>query len=156
MICFAQIDRRWLALCRATIWRPVPKPRSAEQAVQTAGSLLFFIKQFTGCHESFPLVDLVTARSVPKSSGATRGPEILESSLWSARIARRVQCDLSYDYRTNVQLYPKWQATREGSEAYLKDLPHAEMHRLDAGEGTRLSSKEDAVGVSRKPHRRQL
>jgi pimeloyl-ACP methyl ester carboxylesterase len=23
--------------------------------------------------------------------------------------------------------------TREGGEAYLKDLPHAEMHRLDSG-----------------------
>lgn len=58
-----------------------------------------------------------------------------------------------YDYRTNVTLYPKWQAflrdrqprkivfwgqddiffTREGGEAYLKDLPKAEMHRLDSG-----------------------
>jgi pimeloyl-ACP methyl ester carboxylesterase len=67
--------------------------------------------------------------------------------------ARRVQLDFFYDYRTNVQLYPQWQAflkkqqpktiifwgqddiffTREGGEAYLKDLPHAEMHRLDSG-----------------------
>jgi pimeloyl-ACP methyl ester carboxylesterase len=67
--------------------------------------------------------------------------------------ARKVQMDLFYDYRTNVTLYPKWQAflrerqpktiifwgqgdiffTPEGGEAYLKDLPKAEMHRLDAG-----------------------
>lgn len=67
--------------------------------------------------------------------------------------ARRVQLDLFYDYRTNVALYPKWQQflkehqpktiifwgqddiffTREGGEAYLKDLPDAEMHRLDSG-----------------------
>ena len=67
--------------------------------------------------------------------------------------ARRVQLDFFYDYRTNVQLYPQWQAflrkqqpktiifwgqddiffTREGGEAYLKDLPRAEMHRLDSG-----------------------
>jgi pimeloyl-ACP methyl ester carboxylesterase len=67
--------------------------------------------------------------------------------------ARQVQLDLFYDYRTNVALYPKWQQclrerqpktiifwgqddiffTREGGEAYLKDLPHAEMHRLDSG-----------------------
>jgi pimeloyl-ACP methyl ester carboxylesterase len=65
----------------------------------------------------------------------------------------RVQMDLFYDYRTNVTLYPKWQKflrdhqpktlifwgqndiffTREGGEAYLKDLPNAEMHRLDSG-----------------------
>jgi pimeloyl-ACP methyl ester carboxylesterase len=67
--------------------------------------------------------------------------------------ARRVQMDLFYDYRTNVQLYPKWQKflrdrqpktiifwgqndiffTPEGGEAYLQDLPDAEMHRLDSG-----------------------
>jgi pimeloyl-ACP methyl ester carboxylesterase len=67
--------------------------------------------------------------------------------------ARRAQMDLFYDYRTNVALYPKWQKflqerqpkslifwgqndiffTREGGESYLKDLPDAEMHRLDSG-----------------------
>jgi hypothetical protein len=67
--------------------------------------------------------------------------------------ARRIQLDLFYDYRTNVTLYSKWQAflrerqpktiifwgqddtffTREGGEAYLKDLPESEMHRLDSG-----------------------
>jgi len=67
--------------------------------------------------------------------------------------ARRVQMDLFYDYRTNVALYPQWQKflrdrqlktlifwgqndiffTAEGGEAYLRDLPDAEMHRLDSG-----------------------
>lgn len=67
--------------------------------------------------------------------------------------ARRAQLDLFYDYRTNVPLYPKWQAflrehrpetlifwgqhdiffTPEGGESYLVDLPNAEMHRLDSG-----------------------
>jgi pimeloyl-ACP methyl ester carboxylesterase len=67
--------------------------------------------------------------------------------------AKRVQLDLFYDYRKNVELYPKWQAflrerqpatiifwgqndiffTPEGGEAYLADLPNAEMHRLAAG-----------------------
>jgi pimeloyl-ACP methyl ester carboxylesterase len=67
--------------------------------------------------------------------------------------ARRIQLDLFYDYRTNVNLYPKCQKflqerqpkalifwgqndlffTREGGEAYLKYLPNAEMHRLDSG-----------------------
>lgn len=65
----------------------------------------------------------------------------------------QVQMDLFYDYRTNVALYPKWQKylrenqpkslifwgqndmffTQEGGDAYLKDLPNAEMHRLDSG-----------------------
>ena len=67
--------------------------------------------------------------------------------------ARRVQMDLFYDYRTNVALYPQVQRflrdsqpktlifwgqddiffTRAGGEAYLRDLPQAEMHRLDSG-----------------------
>jgi pimeloyl-ACP methyl ester carboxylesterase len=71
----------------------------------------------------------------------------------SERYARRVQMDLFYDYRRNVELYPEWQKflreqqpetlifwgqddiffTREGGEAYLKDLPRAEMHRLQSG-----------------------
>ena len=67
--------------------------------------------------------------------------------------AVRVQLDLFYDYRKNVELYPQWQAflkkrqpktiifwgqkdvffTPEGGEAFLKDLPKAEIHRLEAG-----------------------
>jgi pimeloyl-ACP methyl ester carboxylesterase len=67
--------------------------------------------------------------------------------------ARRVQLDLFYDYRTNVALYPKWQKflrehqphtlifwgqndiffSKDGGEAYLNDLPKAEIHRLDSG-----------------------
>ena len=66
---------------------------------------------------------------------------------------RQIQLDLFYDYRKNVVLYPKWQAflrerqpktlilwgqkdlffTPEGGDAYLKDLPNAEIRRLDAG-----------------------
>jgi pimeloyl-ACP methyl ester carboxylesterase len=66
---------------------------------------------------------------------------------------REIQGDLLYDYRTNVPLYPKWQAwLRElqtptlvvwgehdpsfiaaGAEAFLQDLPNAEIHLLDAG-----------------------
>jgi pimeloyl-ACP methyl ester carboxylesterase len=66
---------------------------------------------------------------------------------------RQLQMDLFYDYRTNVQLYPEWQSylrtvqpktlifwgqgdiffTPAGGEAYLKDLPNAEIHRLEGG-----------------------
>jgi pimeloyl-ACP methyl ester carboxylesterase len=65
----------------------------------------------------------------------------------------RMNLDLFYDYRTNVGLYPKWQAfmrerqpntlifwgqddiffTADGGEAFLADLPRAEIHRLAAG-----------------------
>jgi pimeloyl-ACP methyl ester carboxylesterase len=67
--------------------------------------------------------------------------------------AKRVQLDFFHDYRTNVELYPKWQAflkerqprtiifwgqndiffTPAGGEAFLEALPGAEMHRLDSG-----------------------
>ena len=87
-------------------------------------------------------------------------PELISPDNWesdSAYMQRptavRVNLDLFYDYRTNVDLYPKWQAflrthqpktlifwgqtdiffTPAGGDAYLKDLPKAEMHRLKAG-----------------------
>jgi pimeloyl-ACP methyl ester carboxylesterase len=89
-----------------------------------------------------------------------KNPELISPDNWESDSAfmqranaRRVQLDLFYDYRKNVELYPKWQAflkerqpktiifwgqndvffTPEGGEAYLKDLPDAEMHRLAAG-----------------------
>jgi len=91
--------------------------------------------------------------------GAKR-PELVSPDAWESDIAflrrpnaARLHLDLFYDYRTNVPLYPAWQAflrerqprtlifwgqddiffTREGGDAYLADLPAAEMHRLDAG-----------------------
>ncbi len=87
-------------------------------------------------------------------------PELISPDNWNMDFrfmerphARRVQLDLFYDYRTNVALYPAWRAflrqrqpktlifwgqndiffTREGGEAYLRDLPSAELHRLDSG-----------------------
>lgn len=91
--------------------------------------------------------------------GAKR-PELMSPDNWESDFgfmqrphAVRMNLDLFYDYRTNVPLYPEWQAflrtrqpktiifwgqddvffTREGGEAYLNDLPSAEMHRLAAG-----------------------
>ena len=87
-------------------------------------------------------------------------PEMISPDNWNMDVyflerpnARRVQLDFFYDYRKNVELYPAWQSylrhaqpktiifwgqddiffTREGGEAYLKDLPNAEMHRLKSG-----------------------
>jgi pimeloyl-ACP methyl ester carboxylesterase len=64
-----------------------------------------------------------------------------------------IQMDLFYDYRTNVPLYPKFQAffrerqpptlivwgkndkifPADGARPYLRDLPNAELHLLDTG-----------------------
>lgn len=87
-------------------------------------------------------------------------PELISPDNWQMDFhfmerpnARRVQLDLFYDYRTNVALYPEWQQflrarqphtlifwgqhdiffTPEGGEAYLRDLPKAELHRLESG-----------------------
>lgn len=91
--------------------------------------------------------------------GAKR-PELVSPDSWTSDAAfmrrpnaARLHLDLFYDYRTNLPLYPRWQAflrerrpktlifwgqsdmffTPEGGDAYLADLPNAEMHRLDAG-----------------------
>jgi pimeloyl-ACP methyl ester carboxylesterase len=65
----------------------------------------------------------------------------------------QIQLDLFYDYRTNLKLYPAFQATFRkwqfptlivwgkndfiftvaGAKAFLTDLPHAELHILDGG-----------------------
>lgn len=64
-----------------------------------------------------------------------------------------IQSDLFYDYRTNVDAYPKWQAWMQKTqprllvlwgrydpsfaptepEAYRRDVPQAQVHVLDAG-----------------------
>jgi pimeloyl-ACP methyl ester carboxylesterase len=89
-----------------------------------------------------------------------QNPEVISPDNWNMDFrfmerpnTRRAQMDLFYDYRTNLELYPRWQKflrdrqpktlifwgqnnmffTRGGGEAYLKDLPNAEMHRLDSG-----------------------
>jgi pimeloyl-ACP methyl ester carboxylesterase len=89
-----------------------------------------------------------------------RRPELISPDAWESDAAFlqrphavRLNLDLFYDYRTNVPLYPEWQRflrerrprtqifwgqedlffTPAGGEAYLADVPDAEMHRLDAG-----------------------
>ena len=77
-----------------------------------------------------------------------------------------IQTDLFYDYRTNVESYPKWQAwMREKQprllviwgkhdpsfdisepEAYRRDVPKAEIHVLDAGHFA-LDTKADEIAA---------
>jgi len=69
---------------------------------------------------------------------------------------RNIQVELFQDYKTNLDSYPQWQKflrehqfptlivwgkndpvfTEAGAKAYLKDLPNAELHLLDAGHFT--------------------
>jgi len=89
-----------------------------------------------------------------------RDPARISPDAWTVDLAalarphaHRAQLDLFYDYRTNVALYPQWQAflrerqpktlilwgqgdiffTPEGGTAYLRDLPDADLHALDSG-----------------------
>jgi pimeloyl-ACP methyl ester carboxylesterase len=87
-------------------------------------------------------------------------PELISPDNWESDFgfmqrpnAVRINLDLFYDYRNNVTLYPKWQKflrerqpktlvvwgqddvffTPAGGDAFLADLPKAEIHRLAAG-----------------------
>ena len=108
-----------------------------------------------------PLLGFLTRETIKAIylHGAER-PELVSPDNWESDFgymqrpsAVRLNLDLFYDYRTNVPLYPAWQGflrelqpktlifwgqndiffTAEGGEAYLADLPQAEMHRLRAG-----------------------
>lgn len=86
--------------------------------------------------------------------------ELYDPDLWTDEYAflntpgqAQIQSDLFYDYRTNVEAYPKWQAWMRKTEPkllvlwgkhdlsfdlgeperYRKDVPNAEIHMLDAG-----------------------
>ena len=108
-----------------------------------------------------PLIGFLTPETIKTIylHGAKR-PELVSPDAWESDIAfmrrphsERLNLDLFYDYRTNVPKYAEWQKllrerqpetiifwgqqdiffTAEGGDAYLADLPSAEMHRLDAG-----------------------
>jgi pimeloyl-ACP methyl ester carboxylesterase len=76
----------------------------------------------------------------------------------------QIQSDLFYDYRTNVEAYPKWQAWMQKTqprllviwgkydlsfdsgepERYRKDVPNADVHVLEAGHFA-LDTKADEI-----------
>jgi pimeloyl-ACP methyl ester carboxylesterase len=78
-----------------------------------------------------------------------------------------IQLDLFYDYRTNVDLYPRFQEffrTRQpptlivwgandkifpadGARPYLRDLPKAELHLLDTGHFALEDKGEEIAGL---------
>ncbi|HEY0564957.1 MAG TPA: alpha/beta hydrolase [Terriglobales bacterium] len=98
-------------------------------------------------------------------------PEQYNPDLWmdefyflNAPGQAQIQSDLFYDYRTNVDGYPKWQAWMQKAqprllviwgkhdlsfdagepERYRKDVPNAEVHVLDAGHFA-LDTKADEI-----------
>ena len=97
--------------------------------------------------------------------------ELYDPDLWTDEYAflnspgqAQIQSDLFYDYRTNVDSYPKWQAWMQKTqpkllvlwgkhdlsfdpgepERYRKDVPNAEVHVLEAGHFA-LDTKADEI-----------
>lgn len=104
------------------------------------------------------LLSLATTRT--RHVGSDPEVERYDPDLWTDEFAflnqpgqADIQADLFYDYRTNVEAYPRWQAwLRERQprllvlwgrhdlsfnlsepEAYRRDVPAAEVHVLEAG-----------------------
>jgi pimeloyl-ACP methyl ester carboxylesterase len=99
--------------------------------------------------------------------------ELYDPDLWNDEYAflnspgqAQIQSDLFYDYRTNVDAYPKWQAWMQKTqpkllvvwgkhdlsfdpgepERYCKDVPNASVHVLDAGHFA-LDTKADEIAA---------
>jgi pimeloyl-ACP methyl ester carboxylesterase len=79
-----------------------------------------------------------------------------------------VQLQLFWDYRTNLDAYPQFQAylrnhrpptlivwgehdeifSAEGARAYLRDVPEAELHLLDAGHFALETHREEIAALA--------
>jgi pimeloyl-ACP methyl ester carboxylesterase len=104
------------------------------------------------------LLSLATTKT--RHVGDDPNTELYDPDLWADEYAflnapgqAQIQSDLFYDYRTNVDGYPTWQAWMKKTqprllvlwgkhdlsfdlgepERYRKDVPDAEVHVLDAG-----------------------
>jgi pimeloyl-ACP methyl ester carboxylesterase len=104
------------------------------------------------------LLSLETTRT--RHIGDDPHTELYDPDLWFDEYAflnapgqAQIQSDLFYDYRTNVDSYPKWQAWMQKTqpkllviwgkhdlsfdlgepERYRKDVPNADVHVLDGG-----------------------
>jgi len=115
------------------------------------------------------LLSLATTRT--RHVGDDPNVEHYDPDLWTDEFAflnqpgqADIQSDLFYDYRTNVDAYPKWQAWMRSKrprllviwgkhdlsfdpgepERYRKDVPKADVHVLDAGHFA-LDTKADEI-----------
>jgi len=120
------------------------------------------------------LLSLETTRR--RHVGGDPHPEKYDWDLWTDEVAflskpgqAEIQSDLFYDYRTNVERYPQWQAflrrTRppllvlwgkydlsfdpSEPEAYRRDVPDAEVHVLEAGHFALDTAAEEVARLSR-------
>jgi pimeloyl-ACP methyl ester carboxylesterase len=117
------------------------------------------------------LLSLATTKT--RHIGDDPNIELYDPDLWTDEYAflnapgqAQIQSDLFYDYRTNVDAYPKWQAWLQKTqprllvlwgkhdlsfdlgepERYRKDVPNAEVYVLDAGHFA-LDTKADEIAA---------
>ncbi|MGB0125019.1 MAG: alpha/beta hydrolase [Silvibacterium sp.] len=117
------------------------------------------------------LLSLATTKT--RHIGDDPNVELYDPDLWTDEYAflnapeqAQIQSDLFYDYRTNVDAYPKWQAWLQKTqpkllvlwgkhdlsfdlgepERYRKDVPDAEVYVLNAGHFA-LDTKADELAV---------
>jgi pimeloyl-ACP methyl ester carboxylesterase len=115
------------------------------------------------------LLSLATTKT--RHVGDDPNVELYDPDLWTDEYAflnspgqAQIQSDLFYDYRTNVDAYPKWQAWMQKAEPrllviwgthdlsfdageperYRKDVPNAEVYVFDAGHFA-LDTKADEI-----------
>jgi pimeloyl-ACP methyl ester carboxylesterase len=118
------------------------------------------------------LLSLATTRT--RHIGGDPNVERYDPDLWTDEFAflsqpgqAEIQSDLFYDYRTNVEAYPRWQAwmrdrqprllvlwgkydlSFDASEphAYRRDVPNAEVHVLDAGHFALDTAADEIAGL---------
>ncbi len=111
-----------------------------------------FVYERTGAES---IIDQQYLRDVPPERRAIMSPDAWTSDLGFLRTEkdRKIQVQLLQDYQNNIDRYPAWQAMLRdhqfptlivwgkndqafiapGAEAYLRDLPRAELHLIDAG-----------------------
>jgi pimeloyl-ACP methyl ester carboxylesterase len=120
------------------------------------------------------LLSLDTTRT--RHVGNDPNPERYDPDLWNDEYAflnkpgeADIQSDLFYDYRTNVDAYPKWQAWMQKTqsrllviwgkyelsfdpsepEAYRRDVPKAEVHIVDGGHFALDTAADEIAGLVR-------
>jgi pimeloyl-ACP methyl ester carboxylesterase len=116
---------------------------------------------------------LSMAATKTRHVGDDPNAELYDPDLWTDEYAflnspgqAQIQSDLFYDYRTNVENYPKWQAWMQKTqprllvvwgkhdlsfdpgepERYRKDVPKAQVHVFDAGHFA-LDTKADEIAA---------
>jgi len=116
---------------------------------------------------------LSLATTMTRHIGDDPKVELYDPDLWTDEYAflnapgqAQIQSDLFYDYRTNVEAYPKWQRWLQKvqpkllvlwgkhdlsfdlgePERYRKDVPEAQVHVLDAGHFA-LDTKADEMAT---------